>query len=59
VSDVEKSADEAGRSSHLMAVQIGTSKMDNRTKIVVAVIGLLSLLITAYVAHRFGVSVKP
>lgn len=55
VDKVEDEVSEVDRSSHLAAVQIGTSKMDNRTKVIVSVIGLLGLLITAYLAHKFGV----
>ena len=54
VDKAEDGISNADRSSQLVAVQIGTSKMDNRTKVVVSVIGLLGLLITAYLAHKFG-----
>lgn len=55
VEKIEDGQSEADKTGALVAAQLGVGKMDSRTKIIVAVIGLLGLLITGYFAYKFGI----
>lgn len=57
IDKTEKTVSETKKEDRVVAVQLDTNRMDNRTKVIIAVLGLLGMLITAYMAYKFGVKI--
>jgi len=56
---VEDRREEEVKRKDSASVQIKTHHMDNRTKIILAALSLFGALVTAWLAAKYGISVKP
>lgn len=59
INSIELDKKEDARSKHSAKIHIATHKLDNRTKLIIAFIGLIGMIITVYLTHVFGIQLRP